>query len=162
MTWNAILMRVVEALLPLLALLVTVAIGYLTILLRAQAEKVKNETARASLIAAIAEAERVAVDAVTATQQVLVNGLKEMCIRDSSWTSRTSGTTSSLRDIAYADGLWVVVGLNGTILTSTTGTTWTPPTSGTSNVLNSVAYADGLWVVVGSNGTISTARVTIP
>ena len=77
MTWNAILMRVVEALLPLLALLVTVAIGYLTILLRAQAEKVKNETARASLIAAIAEAERVAVDAVTATQQVLVNGLKE-------------------------------------------------------------------------------------
>jgi len=76
-TWNTIAMRVVEALLPLLALLVTVAVGYLTTLLRAQAEKVRNDTARASLIAAIAEAERVAVDAVQATNQVLVNGLKE-------------------------------------------------------------------------------------
>jgi hypothetical protein len=77
MTWNAIAMRVVEALLPLLALLVTVAVGYLVSLLRVQAEKVKNETARASLIAAIAEAERVAVDAVQATNQVLVDGLRE-------------------------------------------------------------------------------------
>ena len=70
-------MRVVEALLPLLALLVTVAVGYLTTLLRAQAEKVKHETARASLLAAIAEAERVAVDAVQATNQMLVDKLKE-------------------------------------------------------------------------------------
>lgn len=77
MTWSTIAMRVMEALLPLLALLVTVAVGYLTTLLRAQAEKVRNETARASLIAAIAEAERVAVDAVQATNQVLVDGLRE-------------------------------------------------------------------------------------
>ena len=77
MTWNTIAMRVVEALLPLLALLVTVAVGYLISLLRVQAEKVKNDTARASLIAAIAEAERVAVDAVQATNQVLVDGLRE-------------------------------------------------------------------------------------
>lgn len=77
MTWNTIAMRVVEALLPLLALLVTVAVGYLISLLRVQAEKVKNETARASLLAAIAEAERVAVDAVQATNQMLVDRLKE-------------------------------------------------------------------------------------
>lgn len=77
MTWSTIAMRVMEALLPLLALLVTVAVGYLISLLRVQAEKVKNETARASLIAAIAEAERVAVDAVQATNQVLVGKLKE-------------------------------------------------------------------------------------
>jgi hypothetical protein len=77
MTWSNIAMRAVEALLPLLALLVTVAIGYLISLLRVQAERVKNETARASLIAAIAEAERVAVDAVQATNQVLAGKLKE-------------------------------------------------------------------------------------
>ena len=77
MTWSTIAMRVMEALLPLLALLVTVAVGYLISLLRVQAEKVKNETARASLLAAIAEAERVAVDAVQATNQVLVDGLRE-------------------------------------------------------------------------------------
>jgi len=76
-TWSNIAMRVMEALLPLLALLVTVAVGYLVNLLRVQAEKVQNETARASLIAAIAEAERVAVDAVQATNQVLVDGLRE-------------------------------------------------------------------------------------
>ena len=77
MTWSTIAMRVMEALLPLLALLVTVAVGYLVSLLRAQAERVRNDTARASLIAAIAEAERVAVDAVQATNQVLVDGLRE-------------------------------------------------------------------------------------
>ena len=77
MTWSTIAMRVMEALLPLLALLVTVAVGYLISLLRVRAEKVKNETARASLLAAIAEAERVAVDAVQATNQMLVDRLKE-------------------------------------------------------------------------------------
>src|SRR5690606_20008532 len=40
---------------------------------------------------------------------------------DTTWTSRTSGTTQHLRGVAYGDGLYVAVGLSGTILTSPDG-----------------------------------------
>ena len=70
------------------------------------------------------------------------------------WTSRNSGTSYDLRGVAYANGLWVVVGGSGTILTSTNGTSWTSRSSGTSSSLLGVAYANGLWVAVGGSGTI--------
>ena len=53
----------------------------------------------------------------------------------------------------YEGGLWVAVGANGTILTSTTGTSWTSRSSDTTNDLWGVAYADGLWVAVGDVGS---------
>ncbi len=73
------------------------------------------------------------------------------------WTPRDSGTTSTLRGVAYANGLWVVVGSNGTILTSTNGTSWTSQSSGTTSTLRGVAYGNGLWIVVGTNGVIRTS-----
>ena len=39
------------------------------------------------------------------------------------WTSRDSGTSSDLRAVAYADGLWVAVGDGGTIMPGRNGTT---------------------------------------
>src|SRR5690606_23026718 len=62
------------------------------------------------------------------------------------WAVVYSGTSENLHGVAYGNGLWVAVGNNGTILTSTNGTSWTKGTSGTSSVLWGVAYADGLWV----------------
>src|SRR5690606_5004586 len=41
------------------------------------------------------------------------------------WAVVHSGTSSALWGVAYANGLWVAVGVNGTILTSTNGTSWT-------------------------------------
>jgi hypothetical protein len=52
-----------------------------------------------------------------------------------------------------SSGLFVVVGENGTILTSDNGTEWTARTSGTTENLNRVAYGDGLYIVVGENAT---------
>ena len=52
-----------------------------------------------------------------------------------------------------SSGLFVVVGENGTIITSDNGTEWTARTSGTTEHLNRVAYGDGLYVVVGENAT---------
>jgi hypothetical protein len=73
------------------------------------------------------------------------------------WTVFHSGTMENLYNVAYANGLWVAVGANGTILTSTNGTSWTSRTSGTTNGLWGVAYANGLWVAVGNSGTILTS-----
>ena len=53
--------------------------------------------------------------------------------------------------------LYVAVGDNGTILTSTDGTTWTSRTSGTSNFLYGVTYGNSTFVAVGHYETILTS-----
>ena len=41
------------------------------------------------------------------------------------WTSRNSGFNSILYGITYAEGIFVAVGYDATILTSTNGESWT-------------------------------------
>jgi len=64
-------------------------------------------------------------------------------------TTTTTTTTSS--------PLFVAVGDNGTILTSSDGTTWTSRTSGTTEYLRGGAYGNSTLVVVGLSGTILTS-----
>ena len=61
----------------------------------------------------------------------------------------TSSTTSS--------PLYVAVGHNGTILTSSDGTTWTSRTSGVTENLYGVTYANSTFVIMGTSGTILTS-----
>ena len=56
-----------------------------------------------------------------------------------------------------SNGLFVTVGDNGIILTSSDGISWTKRTSGTTKNLYGVTYGDGLIVTVGDNGTILTS-----
>jgi uncharacterized delta-60 repeat protein len=70
------------------------------------------------------------------------------------WTRRTTTTTAPLRKVIYAGGQHVVVGSNGTILTSTDTTSWTARTSGSTAILNDVAYGANVYVTVGSAGTV--------
>ena len=95
-----------------------------------------------------------------ATNALLLKGRDIAAIVDhlywSFWPSRASGTTHHLWGIAYGGGMWVAVGLSGTILTSTNGTSWTSRTSGTS-YLWGIAYGGGMWVVVGLSGRILTS-----
>ena len=61
----------------------------------------------------------------------------------------------------YENGKWIVklfvsVGEDGTILTSSDGNSWTERTSGTSEDLYEVTYGNGLFVTVG-RGTIITS-----
>ena len=64
--------------------------------------------------------------------------------------------SDSLRDIIYADSIWMTVGDNGRIQTSTNGLRWTTQTSGTTQDLNGVSYAieTDTFVVVGDNNVI--------
>lgn len=60
------------------------------------------------------------------------------------WTSNTASTTSShITDIAFGNGNYVAVALNGTLLTATNLSTWTSRTSGHgANPIYAVAYCN--------------------
>ena len=66
---------------------------------------------------------------------------------------------AALNDILYANSLWITVGDEGTIKTSTDGIVWETRTSNTINNLNDVTYNEdqGVFVVVGENNTILTS-----
>ena len=57
----------------------------------------------------------------------------------------------------YSSPLFVAMGDNGTILTSSDGSTWTSRTSGTSEILYEVTCANSTFVVLGTTGTILTS-----
>ena len=81
------------------------------------------------------------------------------------WTAVSSGTNLSLQGVGYGmdfvnsgdtnqvpteNPLFVVVGANGLILTSTNGVSWTQRTSGTTVYISDVMYGNGYYVAVGN------------
>jgi len=75
------------------------------------------------------------------------------------WTTRTSGFgTTTIYGVTYGDGLYVAVGDDGTLTTSTDGITWTTRTSGFGSTrITGVTYGDGLYVAVGRDGKLTTS-----
>ncbi len=61
---------------------------------------------------------------------------------------------NSLMAVAYGNGIFVVVGQHGTILTSPDGITWTLRPSGVTSDLLGVTYGNGIFVAVGASATI--------
>jgi len=59
--------------------------------------------------------------------------------------------------VTYDNSIFVTVGDNGTILTSSNGTTWTSRISGTTKGLRGITYANGTFVAVGKSSTILTS-----
>jgi len=72
----------------------------------------------------------------------------------STWTSVSSSTNKNLWGVTWADGLFVAVGDEGTVLTSSDGREWTQRPSGTTETLRGVSSADRRFVAVGTNATI--------
>src|SRR4030042_772264 len=75
-------------------------------------------------------------------------------------TIRYSETLEGLHSIAYGDGTFVAVGVNGTILTSKDGgIAWPLQDSHTPNLttIMDVTYGNGTFVAVGTGGTIFTS-----
>ena len=66
---------------------------------------------------------------------------------------------SELRDVIYANGVWIAVGDDGTVKTSSDYLTWTLRNSGTTNSLKGITFnADTTtFTVVGDNNTIITS-----
>ena len=75
-----------------------------------------------------------------------------------SWTWRNPLPQGNpLNGVTFANGTFVAVGSDGTILTSPDGVTWIQRSSGTTNLLNGVTFANGTFVAVGRGGTILTS-----
>ena len=70
--------------------------------------------------------------------------------------STTNPTPAAIRDLLYANSIWIAVGDNGTIKTSTNGINWTTQTSGTTYNLSNVTWNNttSTFVVVGANNTV--------
>ena len=73
------------------------------------------------------------------------------------WTQRYNGP-KHLNDVAAgADGLFVAVGNDGAILTSSDGVDWIERNSNTHHGLHRVIWGDGMFVAGGDSGTIITS-----
>ena len=77
------------------------------------------------------------------------------------WTEQNFGETNAyvlgVLGVAYGNGIFVAVGGEGMIFTSTNGTDWTTNNSGTSGELDGVAYGGGTFLVTGVAGTLLTS-----
>ena len=62
--------------------------------------------------------------------------------------------TSNLLNGLYANGMFVIVGEDGTIITSPDGINWSEVVSNTTKSLTAVTYANGHWIIVGADATI--------
>jgi hypothetical protein len=62
--------------------------------------------------------------------------------------------SEDLYGASFANGVFVTVGNDGVIVTSTDGTNWAPRASGTSEELVAVAYGNGQFVAIGTSGVI--------
>ena len=78
------------------------------------------------------------------------------------FTARTSGFGGNgIYGMTFGNGIFVAVGQNGTITTSTDGITWTARTAGVStNSLYSVSYLNSTFIAVGSGAAGGTGGVT--
>lgn len=95
-------------------------------------------------------------DPDTAALNIHLSGTASSYEAVANWTNRDSGTTNALGRVTFGNGLFVTVGLEGTILTSPDGVAWTARNSGTTSQLFGVTYANGLFVATGNSGTILT------
>ncbi|HUS35306.1 MAG TPA: Calx-beta domain-containing protein [Verrucomicrobiae bacterium] len=70
------------------------------------------------------------------------------------WTESALDSASQLRDLTFANGLWIGVGLAGTIITSPDAANLTARSSGTDVDLFGVASGNGAIIAVGESGAI--------
>ena len=71
--------------------------------------------------------------------------------------SASCDSFGELYSVIFSNNMFIAVGSNGYILTSTDGITWTKRTSGVSVTLYGVAYGNNMFVAVGANVKILTS-----
>ena len=77
--------------------------------------------------------------------------------RYQSFWAKDGGTSKNLRGTVHGNSIYVIVGDNGTILTSDNGSTWTSRADGRTDNLSEVTFGNNTFIAVGDNGTIRTS-----
>ncbi len=91
------------------------------------------------------------------------NGLTLSSSDGISWTKRALGISDNLHDVTWAEVHFVVVGANGTIISTRDddGITWETEASGSTETLRSITFNQTSNVIaVGDNGTILSRTLT--
>jgi hypothetical protein len=70
------------------------------------------------------------------------------------WTARSAAEANSWRSVAYGNGVFVAVSMDGTnrVMTSPDGVTWTARSAAEANAWWSVTYGNGMFVAVATDG----------
>ncbi|MDX2109815.1 MAG: Ig-like domain-containing protein [Verrucomicrobiota bacterium] len=76
------------------------------------------------------------------------------------WVVQRSGTDRGLNDIYFdpVNNLYLAVGDEGIILTSTNGSDWSVRNAASTDDLNTIASGNGFYVALGNNGVVMTSR----
>jgi hypothetical protein len=104
------------------------------------------------------------------------NGLQVIALNDggilygndaaaSSWNLAASGINydgANLRGVTWSNSLWVVVGNNGIILTSTNAQTWRQRRAPTFENLHAVRFINNTFIAIGNQGTILQSAPLVP
>jgi len=92
------------------------------------------------------------------------NGLTLSSNNGINWTKRTPGISDNLHDVIWAEVHFVVVGANGTIISTNDddAITWQTETSGSTTTLRDIIFSEisSVVMVVGDNGTILTRSLS--
>jgi hypothetical protein len=89
------------------------------------------------------------------------NGLILTSPNGQTWTSRASGTTAWLNDVAHAGGRYFICGTQGTVLTSTNATDWSRVFVISGKSLYGLATTGDQLVAVGIEGVILRAGLDL-
>src|SRR5579859_7570556 len=73
-----------------------------------------------------------------------------------SWSRSESGVQTRLNSVIFANGEFVPVGDNGTILISQDAVSWSNCVSGTQEALTGVAYGNNIFTAVGNQITLTS------
>jgi hypothetical protein len=73
------------------------------------------------------------------------------------WQFSNAATSADWYSVAFGDGLFVAVSLDGAVMTSPDGIDWTARTAAAAAMWHSVAFGDGLWVAVAVDGALMTS-----
>jgi hypothetical protein len=117
----------------------------------------------AGTLASVTGTIRTSTDAITwvTVGGTLFNSLPPYGIV-SNYTTAPITIYPSINSVAYANGLWVSGGSNGTIRTSVDGANWSIQTSNFgASAINTVSYRDGIWVASGGGGALRTSTDTV-
>lgn len=76
---------------------------------------------------------------------------------NTTWVTRTSGTTQNIYGLVYGNGLYVYGASGGVLATSTDAITWTARTSNTTSSILGIAYGNSTYVYVGATGALATS-----
>jgi hypothetical protein len=74
-----------------------------------------------------------------------------------SWTVQTDVNSRYLFSLTYGDGLYLVAGTSGDMLSSTNGTAWNSRSSGMSGNILALSYGNGLYIAGSDSGELSTS-----